>query len=257
MMAVFTIGCHKTQNIFVPPPTDVPVPILGKANAKPAGPTLVVDEILAYVESKTLTLQDIRSEKLFMAVTGKAIIYTPEQVVSILKDQDIDNSDQAVFEDLMARMLIYTQAEKLKVTQNIPPTTEEEIEGMKAEIKAAGYDYLEFCNLVDTTDSVSARQYKLGKFRSMEQYLFRWKVVEELIKRRIELMVKMTLDTMYSEKRNEIAAKYPGKSDAELKEIFKVRIEKERLKTWIQELRDRSNIVIVREWDRPHPKVAP
>jgi len=226
----------------------------GNTRAKYIGNTVMVDDIIGYVGARTITLQDIFTERLFMKITGQAMLFSPKQIDFILSTTNFDAAAHAVFNELVTRELIYMEADKLKVTQNIPPITDADVDAFKAKLREKNMDYMEFCRSVEITDVKTAKEQNLGKYRSLENYLYHWKVVDSFTKRRIDMQLRFSLDNSYENLGKKLAQEHPELTDSDVKQQIMTIAKRQRLREWVEELEQRNQVIMVYNWAEDLPE---
>ncbi|MDP8225440.1 MAG: hypothetical protein P9L99_18920 [Candidatus Lernaella stagnicola] len=198
---------------------------------------IMVDSLVATVENETISIEDVYVETEILART---------KIWFSLTEVPENPTEKLAFQEIITRKLLYMQARKMGFAE-VPP---ERVEAAMAEFRAtfsspkAYHDWLMEHDLRDP--GVKQTHKDLEHFRLITKRFYRRLVIANYLEKKIAVQVKLGRNAYLEKNEAKLRAAAPGATEEQLIEMACKALYNEKLQEHIAELRERSNVVIIR-----------
>ena len=200
---------------------------------------LLVDKILATIETEPISALDVEVEDSILKVAKDSMLY-PGQEANLTTEQ--------VFNELFVRNLLYRQVIKLgldKISDDRLVEIMKEFQNKVGSEKA----YIQFLLQIEMKDERLDEQMKGNvewqNFQSIARRFKQIALVKELVDKKIAMQVRLSLDVKWQEEEGRLRSEHPGMSDEELKKTLQTALFQERLSDYIRDVKNRTRVLIL------------
>jgi hypothetical protein len=199
---------------------------------------VTVDSIVATVHNDIITLEDIRLE-------GDILRHNGLWFTQVEPPAEI--TPKLVFEEILARRLLYFQAVKMGFVDVPDSDLNEEAEAFRSSFSNLDEyrAWLRKFELRDEDVAISDLP-AYASYPSIRQRFRQRLVIEQYLSKKIGIQIKIGLSDYFEEHRAALVAAHPGDTPEHLRELARRQFYLERLQAHLLELRAQTTVVILR-----------
>jgi len=208
------------------------------AGAQAAEKTELLDSIIATIDNDIITLEQVELEADILQRTKYWLTFaTPPDKLD----------PKLVFNEIVARTLLYNQARKMGFADVPEDQVEKALNGLRLTF-ASPEDYHLWLEKNELRDPASPSKNISGKYYTPIKKRFLQQVtIHQYLNKKIGIQVKLGVHTYLQEHEAELKNEYPAATPGELEKIAEQKIYNDKLLAHIQELRDGSHLIILRD----------
>ena len=197
----------------------------------------VMDKIICAIENNTITIEEMEVEKSILQKAHDSLMF-PGQEDKITNTQ--------VMEELISRRLFLNTATRMGFSSVDSKIVDEALDAFRKAFSSPK-EYEEFLHRNELKDSATATGKDGNGENAMDvDYRFRnVAIVKKFVAKKLDLEVKIGIETQFPEKRDQLAAQYPGLSEDDLKKKFEKDLHDQKLLEWVWNLTERTKVIIL------------
>lgn len=218
-------------------------------NADQHTPQLDIDIIVAVIETETISLADIRFERLILMRTRKWFTRTTPRFWPTEKD---------ALEELTGRILLYNQARRM----GFGDVPDSEVDARLAEFRKTFPDdgdktYREWLLTYEATDPVIPLDHKdLSRFRPLRKRFYHELVIEKYLNKKINVQVRIELEKYFTKNQSRLAKKYATDDQDLLREMAREELITRKLSQHVHELEERFPVILLLDINKDLDRAA-
>lgn len=199
---------------------------------------VLIDSLAATVDNETISIEDVQVD---LDILSRTKIWFSQEL------PPAEPTEKDAFHEMIARALLYAQARKMGFTEVPDEELQQSLEQFRGTFPspAAYLKWLDINNLRDDDLQQTARDVK--EFRSIHKCFYRCLIIQQYLRKKIDIQVKLGLNTYLSEHGDELLNANPQATEDEIKALAEKALYAQKLRDHLAELRERSTTVILRD----------
>jgi len=212
-------------------------------------PQVDIDIIVAVIENETISLADIRFERLVLVRTRRW--FTRETPLFWPSEKD-------ALKEITGRILLYNQARRMGFG-DVPDT---EVDALLAKFRQTfpndgSQAYREWLLKYEADDPTVGLEHKdLERFRPLRKRFYRELVIEKYLNKKINVQVRIELEKYFTKNRQRLAEKYNTEDEEALHELARTELSGRKLRQHVRDLEERYPVILLLDVNKDLDKNA-